>query len=269
MEKNSIKVLLVSLANMYSGNWDYMYKHIALNKKYNYEEALKSFSNIKSNVITIMDSDLYPKEFNQILHPPFVLFFYGNISLLKNKNKLAVIGSRQNTSYGKKVTEDILNDLHEKIDSLTIISGMAKGIDGIAMRTAIKNNDNVIAILGSGIDNPYPKENIDIYEYCKTSNKGLILSEYPLDTKPLKENFPIRNRLIAGLCDCVFVPEAKIKSGTSITIKYALDNGKEIFVAPNQLFSNSLNNLLLRDGANICISADDLLDSLTHSTNIS
>mgnify|MGYP000187174404 FL=1 len=146
---------------------------------------------------------------------------------------------------------------------------MAKGIDGIAMRTAIKNNDNVIAILGSGIDNPYPKENIDIYEYCKTSNKGLILSEYPLDTKPLKENFPIRNRLIAGLCDCVFVPEAKIKSGTSITIKYALDNGKEIFVAPNQLFSNSLNNLLLRDGANICISADDLLDSLTHSTNIS
>ena len=269
MEKNSIKVLLVSLANMYSGNWDYMYKHIALNKKYNYEEALKSFSNIKSNVITIMDSDFYPKEFNQILHPPFVLFYYGNISLLKNKNKLAVIGSRQNTSYGKKVTEDILNDLHEKIDSLTIISGMAKGIDGIAMRTAIKNNDNVIAILGSGIDNPYPKENIDIYEYCKTSNKGLILSEYPLDTKPLKENFPIRNRLIAGLCDCVFVPEAKIKSGTSITIKYALDNGKEIFVAPNQLFSNSLNNLLLRDGANICISADDLLDSLTHSTNIS
>ena len=231
--------------------------NIALNKKYNYEEALKSFSNIKSNVITIMDSDLYPKEFNQILHPPFVLFYYGNISLLKNKNKLAVIGSRQNTSYGKKVTEDILNDLHEKIDSLTIISGMAKGIDGIAMRTAIKNNDNVIAILGSGI------------EYCKTSNKGLILSEYPLDTKPLKENFPIRNRLIAGLCDCVFVPEAKIKSGTSITIKYALDNGKEIFVAPNQLFSNSLNNLLLRDGANICISADDLLDSLTHSTNIS
>lgn len=87
MEKNSIKVLLVSLANMYSGNWDYMYKHIALNKKYNYEEALKSFSNIKSNVITIMDSDLYPKEFNQILHPPFVLFYYGNISLLKNKNK--------------------------------------------------------------------------------------------------------------------------------------------------------------------------------------
>ena len=107
MEKNSIKVLLVSLANMYSGNWDYMYKHIALNKKYNYEEALKSFSNIKSNVITIMDSDLYPKEFNQILHPPFVLFYYGNISLLKNKNKLAVIGSRQNTSYGKKVTEDM------------------------------------------------------------------------------------------------------------------------------------------------------------------
>ena len=87
MKKNSIKVLLVSLANMYSGNWDYMYKHIALNKKYNYEEALKSFSNIKSNVITIMDSDLYPKEFNQILHPPFVLFYYGNISLLKNKNK--------------------------------------------------------------------------------------------------------------------------------------------------------------------------------------
>ena len=114
-------------------------------------------------------------------------------------------------SENKKVTEDILNDLHEKIDSLTIISGMAKGIDGIAMRTAIKNSDNVIAILGSGIDNPYPKENIDIYEYCKTSNKGLILSEYPLDTKPLKENFPIRNRLIAGLCDCVFVPEAKIK----------------------------------------------------------
>ena len=260
------KTILVSLANLYEGNWDDMYKHIASNKKISEEEVLKSFSNINSKVITIMDSDLYPKDFNHISHPPFVLFYYGNISLLKAKNRLAVVGSRQCSNYGKKITETILNELHNKIDTLTIVSGMARGIDAIAMRTAIKNGDNVIAVLGSGIDNPYPKENVDIYDYCKNSQKGLVISEYPLITKPFKENFPVRNRIIAGLCDCLFVPEAEIKSGTSISIKYALEDGKEIFVAPHQLFSNSLNNILLRDGAGICINADDLLYALTNTT---
>lgn len=259
------KDILIALSYYYKGDWESIYKHITNNKPIDEAIKVEAYKNTKSSVITILDAD-YPNVLSETYHPPFVLYYYGNLNLLNNDYKLGVVGSRQVSSYGIEITNDIIKDLYEMSNKVVIVSGMAKGIDATAMRQAIKENGEVIAILGSGIDNPYPNECKDIYEYCKTQ-KGLVISEYPNMTKPLKEHFPFRNRLIASFSNSILIPEAKIKSGTSITIRYALERGLDINVVPHRVSFDNLNNKLIKDGALLCEDGKDVFESLTRQAH--
>ncbi|MDF2699520.1 MAG: dprA [Haloplasmataceae bacterium] len=205
--------------------------------------------------VTIVDYD-YPKKLENIFMPPLVLFYQGDYDLI-NKLSLAVIGSRNNTKYGEKVTQYIIPELIK--NKFVIISGLAYGIDSIAHRECIKSNGKTIAILGSGFDHIYPKENKELAQ--NIANNHLLVSEYPPNVIPSKTHFPFRNRIVSGLSSGVLVIEAKEKSGTLITCDYALDQGKDVFVVPNEIFElNSVGtNNLIKQGAILITSINDIL----------
>lgn len=256
----SIRNILLAMSISNNGDWEKMYAMLK-NKVYlDSEEIHKNYAKVKSNFLTITDAT-YPTKLKQCWHPPLCLYYYGNISLLDSNKILSVVGSRENSNYSKNAVEKIVRNVVRLDKDVIVCSGMAKGIDSIAMRAAMKENGKVISILGSGIENPYPLENKDIYEYCKTEN-GLILSEWPLDFEPLKENFPIRNRLIATLADTLFVGQCNVMSGTSITIKYALEFGKNICVLPQPISDEDMSNQLIKDGAEVVLNAQDLYNNL-------
>ncbi len=156
------------------------------------------------------------------------------------------------------MAEKISNELAMK--NYTIVSGMAKGIDGVATRAALNAGGKAVGVLGSGIDMCYPMENEDIYENLKRG--GLLISEYPPGIKPSKENFPFRNRIIAALSKLTIVGEANKKSGTLITVGYALEGGKEVACIPFRADEDSACNSLIRDGAALITSTEDVLNLL-------
>lgn len=220
------------------------------------DHVMLKVQEIKSKVLTILD-DEYPNYFKDYYQPPLVLYYYGDISLLKKKPILAVVGSRNNSVYGQKVTKELINKLCFK-KNITIVSGMARGIDTIAHSEALEQGAGTIAILGSGIDYPYPKENEWLYQ--KIKKQGLVISEYPSDLKPNKMNFPVRNRLIAFACDKLLITEAKKNSGSLITLRFVLDVGKDVLCVPDQIFSDSECNRLIQQGAKMINSVDDLME---------
>ncbi len=197
----------------------------------------------EKNCFTILD-DVYPKEFYNLAYPPFVIYYKGNLELLKGK-KVAVVGSRKVCDYAHRATELLIDKLND--NDCTIVSGLAVGIDGIAQRRAKKT----IGILGSGIDCIYPKRNEELIKTC--FDKQLVLSEYPKMVPPLKHHFPIRNRLIASLSSEVYVMQAEIKSGTMTTVKHALDLNKNIYALPYRIFDTEGEgcNLLIEEGAEL------------------
>ena len=214
-------------------------------------------NNIK--VISINDKE-YPESLKRIYDPPIVLYANGNLNLLNNKS-IAIVGCRLCSVYGKIITEKLAYNLSEK--NITIISGMARGIDTYAHIGALEAKGRTIAVLGSGIDVIYPKENERLY-YEIIRNNGLILSEYIVGTKPIPINFPRRNRIISALSNGVLVTEAKIRSGSFITVDFALEQGKEIFSVPGNI--NSANsegtNSLIKQGAKLVTCVEDILDEL-------
>ncbi len=180
-------------------------------------------------VIKLFDKD-YPEKLRNIDDPPRELYVLGNEKIL-NEFGLAIIGCRQYSEYGKKVAKDISFKLAKR--GINIISGLAKGIDSFAHVGCMVAGGKTIAVLGSGFNNIYPKENIEIFnEIIKTG--GAVITEYLPDVKPIGTNFPFRNRIISGLSDGVIVIEATKKSGTMITVDYALEQGKEIFAVPRK-----------------------------------
>lgn len=197
--------------------------------------------------ITILD-DNYPYDLRELKYPPFVLFYKGNISLLKEK-KIGVVGSRYPCDYALKATMCLVNKNNDNV----IVSGLAKGIDAKAHEIS----DYSIGILGCGIDYVYPYENINLY--LKLEEKGLILSEYPGRVKPLAYHFPFRNRIIAALSNTVYVMQSSERSGTVTTINEALELQKEVKVLPFSVFDNegNYNNKLINDGA-ILLEANEL-----------
>ena len=150
----------------------------------------------------------------------------------------------------KKLVIDLVNN------GYSIISGLAKGIDAIAHKTCLENDGNTIAVIGSGLNYIYPKENY--YLYKEIGKNGLIISEYPDFVKPIAFHYPSRNRIIAGICDSILVTEAKNKSGTMITVKYGLDCGKDIFAVPSEACLDSGCNKLIKEGAQLVETIDDL-----------
>ena len=206
--------------------------------------------------ITFLD-DLYPTQLSVIYQQPWILYCKGDPHLLHNTRILAIIGSRTPTEYGKKMVDYLIPDL-VKAD-VCILSGLAKGIDSHAQLKAAKSGGRVIAVIGGGLFNIYPKENVALADLIM--KKGLVLSEYPPIMKPEPWHFPMRNRIISGLSRAILVVEGKQRSGTFITIQHGLDQGKDIYAVPGSVFSelSAGPHALIKEGAKLINHANDIL----------
>ncbi|MBU3110771.1 DNA-processing protein DprA [Clostridium lacusfryxellense] len=191
--------------------------------------------------------DNYPKKLKNYDDAPYVLFYKGNILPLNEGYNISIVGSRKYSNYGKDVTKIICSDLCA--NNFNIISGMAKGIDTFAHVSCLDNGGYTCAVLGSGLDIVYPKENIKIFN--KIIEKGCVISEFLPGTQPYAYNFPQRNRIISALSDIIIVIEAGEKSGSLITANLALDQGKDVMAVPGSIFSfeSKGTNKLIKDGA--------------------
>ncbi len=216
-------------------------------------KKLLNESNIKCIDYT---SPEFPEEYkgNEIFPP--VIFLKGH--RVETMKRIAIVGTRKPTQYGINVTRQFVEELVER--GFSIVSGGARGIDTIAHKTALSKGGNTVAILGCGLDISYPPENKNLFnEIAKT---GTLLSEFPPGTKPYKDNFPKRNRLIAGLSQGVLIVEAGEKSGALITAKWALEFGKEVYVVPGPInsFASVGTNKLIKEGAKAVTTVNDILE---------
>ncbi len=212
-------------------------------------------------MITIRkDDELYPKKLKEISNPPEQIYANGNLDILNNKS-IAVVGSRNMSSYGEKITKQIVRDL--ALSGLCIVSGMAVGIDAVAHRTCLENGGKTIAVLGSGLKRIFPPENKDLYKKI-VQNDGCVISEYEADASAQKRFFVQRNRIVSGLADATLVIEATYRSGTSITAKYALAQGKKLFCIPNSIGNKNSAGILnwIKRGAKVVTCAEDILKEL-------
>lgn len=212
-----------------------------------------------------LDHPDYPERLKNIYDPP--LYFYMKGSLVQDDgNAIAIVGSRRPTPYGMRVADMLASELASA--GFTITSGMARGIDSVAHRAALKSGGRSIAVLGCGIDVVYPRENCDLMSDIAKS--GAVMSEFPMGSRPDKKKFPQRNRVISGLSLGVVVVEAAEKSGSLITARFAMEQGREVFAVPgniNSPLSEGTNNLI-RQGAKLVSDVDDILEEferlLTH-----
>ena len=260
MERLTTHSILVHLAVKYEGEWDRIYDAIKRKEHLEPNEVASTNKALKCKTTTLMDSD-YPPSLKKIYKPPLVLFYYGDLSLVSEEEKcVSYVGSRDSSTYGNKMAEILAGGIAK--EGFTIVSGMARGIDGVATRAALDAGGKAVAVLGTGIDFPYPSSNTDLYKRIK--EEGLVLSERPGRYPPSqdKDTFPARNRIIAGLSKLTIVGEANRHSGTLITVGYALDFGKDVACVPSHADEDSACNLLIRDGAPVVCSTMDALDLL-------
>lgn len=201
----------------------------------------------------------YPKLLRQIPMPPPLLYVRGTLEPT-DEWALAVVGTRSPTSYGKEAARRVVTDLAGA--GITIVSGLALGIDTIAHDAALGAGGRTLAVLGCGVDHFYPERNRALAE--QIAQNGAVISEYPLGTLPTPTNFPPRNRLISGLTCGTLVVEAGERSGALITVTFALEQGRDVFAIPGSIFSRASagTNRLIRDGAGLVTSAQDVLDAL-------
>ncbi|MDP8216806.1 MAG: DNA-processing protein DprA [Candidatus Kaelpia imicola] len=217
------------------------------------ELELSKKENIK--IISILDED-YPEDLKNIPDAPIILYVKG---VLDNSGlNIAVIGSRKASSYGLLTAERLSGQLASL--GVTIISGMAREIDSAAHKGALKAGGRTVAVLGSGLLNIYPPENVELAK--QITGNGAVISEFPLKTSPLRENFPRRNRIISGLSKGVIVVEAALRSGALITADLALDQGRDVFAVPGEVGSPTScgTNYLIKQGAKLVDSAEDILE---------
>ena len=249
--------LLIYFAVKYDGDFDRIMTALQLREDAPIEEIEKVNKSLKCKTLTLLDYD-YPLKLKQMKYPPIVLFYYGDITLLDQEQTLAVVGSRDYSKYGKFCTEKIVSELAK---GRVIVSGLARGIDTLAHECAIKNGGRTIAVLGSGIDNCWPPENQELYEEIKKNH--LVISEYPGMSIPDRKHFPMRNRIVVGLSNGVYVPQINsYMSGTMISFAIAAEMNKDVFVAPYPLGSDTANNKLIDEGASITIDAQTILADL-------
>lgn len=218
----------------------------------------------KIDLITIEDPE-YPQVLKNIYDYPVGIYIKGNKNILNNYG-LAIVGCRDFSEYGKRVATVISYELSRR--DINIISGLARGIDTIAHEASLKSYEDfkvgrTIAVLGGGLNKVYPKENISIFNKIEQYG-GAIISEYPIDEQAEKMNFPARNRIISGISQGVIVVEAAAKSGTLITVDFALEQGKNIFAVPGNIMSkNSVGtNELIKQGAKMVTNLKDILEDL-------
>ena len=216
------------------------------------------------NFITIKD-DVYPECLKEISNPPLKLYYKGNLDLLKDERLIAVVGTRNPSSYGKLCCEYMVKKMTSA--NITIVSGFAKGIDSIAHKTSLLAGGKTIAVIASGLDIVYPASNLSLYR--EIEEKGLILSEYEAGVKPFKSNFPQRNRIIAGLSRGTIVVESKDRGGSLITADLALEFNRDVYAVPGDVFSEyskGCNNLIRDARAKSLSNINELLED--YSWNI-
>lgn len=201
----------------------------------------------------------YPARLREIDSPPPVVYVWGSM-MPADQWAVAVVGTRAVTPYGRAVTQEIAFQL--AVNGVTVVSGLARGIDSLAHKAALKANGRTLAVLGSGLDNIYPPEHRGLAE--DIAGQGAVLSDYPLGTAPEAGNFPPRNRLISGLSLAIVVVEAGDRSGALITAEFGADQGREVFAVPGDITNAKSRgtNRLIRDGAHPLLDVDDVLQAL-------
>ncbi len=212
------------------------------------------------NHIVCYDDPIYPAILKELPDAPIVLFAKGNLNLLKN-NKFAIVGTRHPTEQGAQNAYNMAYDLAN--NQLTIISGMAAGIDKFAHSGALKGKFSTIGVIGTGIDLVYPRSNHQLYHDVVNQN-GLLISEFPLGTQPLAHNFPRRNRIVAGLSLGVLVVESSIDGGSMITADIALEMGREVMAIPGSIHNPVASGChkLIKSGAKLVETTNDILEDL-------
>ncbi len=220
------------------------------------ESEIKNAKNIGVELIPFGD-ERYPQALSNINDPPDLIYAWGERKDILKDFSIAIVGSRMASSYGRAVAEKLAGDLARM--EIVIVSGLAHGIDSIAHTSAVKNGLTV-GVLGTGIDIVYPRSKKSIFEDVK--KHGCLVSEFPLGTQPTKWTFPKRNRIIAGLSMGTLVVEASLRSGSLITARLALENGRDVFAVPGSIFSQTSEgtNNLIKQGAKCVTSVDDILE---------
>jgi DNA processing protein len=222
------------------------------------ERELYLLKEAGGKIVTLKD-DAYPKRLRDIYDPPALLYVRGE---LKKEDELAVsiVGSRKTSPYGRWITEKIGQELARH--GVTVVSGMARGIDSLAHWGAISGGGRTIAVLGCGVDVIYPSENRKLFE--KIIDRGAVISEFPMGSPPEGGHFPKRNRIISGLSLGVVVVQASEKSGSLITAGYALEQGREVFAVPGNVGAEGSRgtNQLIKEGAKMVESSEDILEEI-------
>lgn len=209
--------------------------------------------------VCTLDDELYPEQLLNLYDPPPVLYVRGTL-LASDCLSIAVVGTRQPTAYGKAVTERLVRDLAEM--GFTVVSGLARGIDGLAHSAALEAGGRTLAVLGHGIDRVFPRGNRELAE--AVSQRGALITEFPFGTRPERHNFPRRNRIISGLALGTLVVEASGASGSLITARCALEQGREVFAVPGPVTSDTSRGThrLLKQGATLVEGVEDIIDAL-------
>lgn len=219
------------------------------------------YRKMKERGIELMNSwdREFPDALRDIPDKPYGLFVRGSFPK-EDTPAVAIIGARDCSEYGRYVAKELGTFLGE--NGIPVISGMARGIDGIAQEAALNAGGTSVAVLGSGVDICYPAGNRGIYE--RLVRDGVVISEFPLGRGALSMNFPIRNRIVSGLADVVVVVEARLKSGTLITVDMALEQGREVYIVPGRITDRLSDgcNRLLRQGAAVLLSPEEFLEEL-------
>ncbi|MDA0747564.1 MAG: DNA-processing protein DprA [bacterium] len=227
-------------------------------------DQIRISASVGIRILTLSDSD-YPPYLRQIYAPPPILFTLGNITAFQ-KPSIALVGSRSFTPYGRDTARRLAEGLSQR--GFAIVSGMALGIDAHAHNGALEAGGTTVAVLGSGLDHPYPPENRSLF--TRICESGAVVTEFPVGTKPEAHHFPRRNRIISGLCLGVVVIEAGERSGALITARYALEQNREVFAIPGPIHSGrSLGtNRLIRQGAVLVQDPGDILEELPTTTPV-
>jgi DNA processing protein len=215
------------------------------------------------HVLTLGDPR-YPAELLQMADPPLMLYVLGDVQSLHHARRLAIVGSRNPTPQGEANARQFAQALGQA--GVCVVSGLALGVDGAAHDGALLGGAPTVAVVGTGLDRVYPKRHLTLAH--RIASQGAIVSEYPLGTPPLPENFPQRNRIIAGLSQGTLVVEAAVKSGSLITARLAAEQGREVFAIPGSIHAPQSRgcHALIRQGAKLVESAQDILEDLHFTT---
>ena len=253
--------IVITISMHCRGDYSKMIEVLKTKKKLEDAEIASVYSHFKKGcrALTILDDD-YPAFFKSVDNPPLVLYYYGDLSLLKAEERLSVVGTRTPKLSQSSNVYRLIKELEiSKKNRVVICSGLAKGIDYSSMQACLDTSSPLIGVLGCGIDYVYPTVSAKFYDYCK-SGKGLLISEYPEDVAPKPSNFVFRNRLTVAMSKALLVGGGQLKSGTATSVKIASDMGRDVLAIPTDISEDSIDlaNSVLRDGAYPILTSRDL-----------